>query len=259
MPCADLLPCHMLQVSHDEMRAAMGLSPRPTSAPVVGGGPRLTPPCGAKVYLPKPSAPLPPGATPFMGALSGYFGVSPPAAGVELDHAVVLSDSVPTSPAMARRLRFWPEQRVPCSPSVAMLPMLMSQVPHCSGRYQTRKCARVAPRPPGHAVHGTASGLAAGGTGRWTAALRWRSPTRARAADRVRRPARHGRHAAAQCSRDRLGCMRCVRLHAAAHLSLICTASVCTVLAATLRALALQDVVSRGSSTRLARPSCNAL
>ena len=80
---ADLLPGHALQVSHDEMRAAMGLSPRPTSAPA-GDGPRLTPPC-AKVYLPKPSAPLPPGAPPFMGALSGYFGVSPPAAGVTLD------------------------------------------------------------------------------------------------------------------------------------------------------------------------------
>ena len=39
-------------MSHDEMHAAMGMSPRPTSAPA-GGGPQLTPPC-AKVYLPSP-------------------------------------------------------------------------------------------------------------------------------------------------------------------------------------------------------------
>ena len=66
--------------THD-VRTATGFSPRPTSD-AAAAGPRLAPSCG-RVYLPQPSAPLPPGASPFMGALSGYFGSSPPVSGAK--------------------------------------------------------------------------------------------------------------------------------------------------------------------------------
>jgi hypothetical protein len=66
-------------VTHNGMQTAAGFDLRITPGPAAAA-PQL-PSSRERVYLPQPSAPLPPGVSPFMGALSGYFATSPPVPG----------------------------------------------------------------------------------------------------------------------------------------------------------------------------------
>ena len=147
--------------AQDDMRIAKDFDLRTTSDPAASAPP--LPSSRERVYLPQPSAPLPPGASPFMGALSGYFGVSPPVPGAK---------PLPAwQPAHPRAL----DLQLPLD----WRPLTVSAPPpggvtQQSGGERPMGPARLtgfADRPASHAVRGAAGSAAAGASYRADAAL----------------------------------------------------------------------------------------